>query len=71
MHLVNFPKIRIKKYPQGYSAEILKRKWYGKKCWVHIVSVAGLPNEPWYSDSYDYALECAVKYFKWDITKSS
>lgn len=48
---------RIKKYPRGFVAEIQKRKWYGKKYWTHFISVAGIPSEPWYFSSYEFALD--------------
>lgn len=67
MHLVNFPKVRVKKYPGGYVVEMQHRNWYGRKYWKHIVSVAGMQNEPWYYRDYESAVSEAVKYFKWDL----
>ena len=66
MHFVNFPNIRIKFYDKGYVVEIQLKKWYGKKYWKHIISTAGIEDEPWYFSSYDSALSETQKYFKWD-----
>ena len=59
------------KYPKGWVVEIQKKKWYGKKYWIHLISVAGIESEPWYFQNYDSALEEAVKFFKWDLMKGS
>lgn len=67
MHLVNFPKVRVKKYPGGYVVEMQHKTWYGRKCWKHIVSVYGMPNKPWYYSSYDIAVSDAAKLFEFDL----
>ena len=67
MWLTNFPKVRIQEYPKGFVVEIQKRTWYGKKYWTHIISVSGIADEPWYFKTYDYALENAIRYFRWDV----
>jgi hypothetical protein len=67
MHLVNFPKVRIKKYDQGYSPEIQKTTWYGKTYWVHIISVSGIDNLPWYYKNKEDAINAVLKYIDWDI----
>jgi hypothetical protein len=67
MHLVNFPKVKVKKYPQGYAVEIQLKKWWGKKYWRHIVSVSGMSDVPWYYQNEDVAVEEVSKHFKWDI----
>ena len=66
-NLTNFPNIRIQKYPQGWVVEIQKKKWYGRKYWVHIISVSGMRDTPWYFRSPDVAFEEACKLFRWDI----
>jgi hypothetical protein len=67
MALVNFPNVRIKKYDLGYVVEMQKTTWYGRRYWTHIVSVAGMDDEPWYYKKYNTALEDAVKLFKWHM----
>lgn len=57
MSLVNFPKLRIKKYPRGYVVEIKKKKWWGKEYWVHIISVAGMEDTPWVFPNYEIAFK--------------
>lgn len=70
MWLVNFPKVRIAKYPKGFVAEIQKSTWYGKKYWVHIESVSGIESEPWYYSTFDVAAKEASKHFRWDLLAS-
>jgi hypothetical protein len=67
MNLVNFPKVRIKRYDLGYVVEVKKRTWYGLRYWKHIISAAGIESEPWYYKDYDIALQEAVQLFKWDL----
>jgi hypothetical protein len=67
MHLINFPRLRIKKYPKGWVVEIQKKKWWGKKYWIHIESVSGIESQPWYFSSMEIAVEEASKHFKWDL----
>lgn len=67
MHLTNFPNVRIYKYPQGFAVEMQFKTWYGKKYWKHIISVSGMPDEPWYYNSFDMALSEAKKFFGWDL----
>ena len=67
MNLVNFPKVRIKRYDLGYVVEVQKRTWYGLKHWTHIISVSGMESQPWYYKDYDIALQEAEKLFRWDL----
>ena len=67
MHLKNFPKVRIQKYPKGYVVEAEFKKWYGKKYWKHIISVSGIDEIPWYFSRFEVALREAQKRFKWDL----
>lgn len=67
MHLVNFPKVRVKEHPKGWAVEIQHKKWYGKKYWIHIESVSGMRDEPWYYKTMDIAVEEAKKHFGWDL----
>lgn len=69
MHLVNFPKLRIKKYDQGYCPEILVRQWYGLNRWKHIISVAGMEYAPWYFKTYQDAIGEAKIFFGWDLLR--
>lgn len=71
MNFVNFPKIRIEQYPQGWVVEIQKRKWYGLKYWTHIISVSGMPNRPWYFNSFDHAITEAKLYLSNDLLRNS
>ena len=71
MHLINFPKVRIKMFPVGYIVQIQKRKWYGRKYWTHISAISGMDTEPWFYSSFDIALSETIKYFKWDILNES
>lgn len=71
MHLTNFLKIRVKKYPQGYCPEIQKRTWYGKSYWVHMESVSGTPNQPYYYSTMDMAVNETKKHFGWDLYHGS
>lgn len=71
MWLVNFPNIRIQKYPQGYAVEIEKKKWWGKKYWIHIEAYNGLPDESLYFSSFGSALNSAVIHFKKDLIAGS
>lgn len=59
---------RIRKHPRGYVVEIKKRTWYGRVYWTHFISVAGIPDEPWYYSTFDYAvsgLQDEVKFQAW------
>lgn len=67
MHLVNFNKVRVKKYPSGYVVEMELKKWYGKTYWRHIISVSGMKDEPWYFKSKESAIESALVKFKFDL----
>lgn len=72
MHLVNFPKVRIRKHPNGFVVEVQKETWPGlSKRWVHIESVSGIESEPWYYSSFEAALDQVVKHFKWDVIENS
>lgn len=57
MYLVNFPNIRVKKYNSGYVVEIQKKTWYGKKYWVHIISVSGMTHRPWFFKTEEAAIK--------------
>lgn len=70
MWLINI-NVRVKRYPKGWAVEIQKTKWYGKKYWVHIISVSGITDEPWYYQSMEMAIEQAAKYLKWDLIIST
>lgn len=63
--------IRVKEYPKGWVIETQKQKWWGKKYWIHIISVSGMEDEPWYYSTKEIAIECAVKYFEWDLLINS
>ena len=65
MWLTNIPKIRIRQSFYGWVVEVQKSKWYGKKYWVHIISVTGVPKEPYYFRTYSSALTESVKLFRW------
>lgn len=60
---------RIKEYDKGFVVEIQKHKWYGKKYWVHFISVSGISSEPWYFSTYDYALDNLLTEIKWNLLK--
>lgn len=68
MSIVNFPELRIKKYPRGYVVEIKKKKWWGKEYWVHIISVSGMEDEPYYfynsANAYLEAIRLINKHVK-------
>lgn len=55
--MVNFPQIRIKQYPKGWVVERKFTTWYGRFYWKHIISVSGMPDEPWFFSTYEMALE--------------
>ena len=68
MWLVNMPKLRVvHQYAKGWVVEIQVNTWYGRKYWIHIESVSGMENEPWYYLTKEQAIEQAVKHFKWDL----
>ena len=71
MNLVNFPKVRIQKYDEGFCVEIEQISFWGKKTWVHIISVFGFSDLPWYYKTYDMALNEAKKLFGWDLIENS
>jgi len=66
--LINFPKIRIKEYPKGFSVEIQKIAWYGRKYWTHAIGVSGMSDEPWFYPSYELALSQFHEHFKNSLT---
>jgi hypothetical protein len=70
MSLVNFPEFRIKKYPRGYVVEIKNKKWWGKEYWVHIISVAGMEDEPWGFTNYETAYLEAIRLINKHITQN-
>jgi hypothetical protein len=67
MHLVNMPKVRVKKYPKGWVVERQVKTWYGKKYWIHIESVSGIESQPWYYQDLETAITETVKHFDWDL----
>lgn len=67
MFLCNFHKVRIHKYPKGWVVEIQKTTWFGRKYWVHLISVSGIESEPWYFSNYDFAQQEALNYFKYEL----
>jgi len=69
MWLTNLQNIRIYKYPKGWVVEIQKTTWYARKYWTHLISVAGIESDPWYFSTYDFALDEATKFFRWDLMK--
>jgi len=71
MHLVNFPKVRIKKLSTGYIVQIQKRRWYGTKYWTHIEATTGMDSVPWIYSSFEIALDEVKKHFGWDILSES
>ncbi len=62
---------RIKKYNKGFVVEVQKTKWYGKKYWVHFISVAGISSMPWFHSSYEYAEMNLVNEIKWQTSRNS
>lgn len=71
MWLTNLQNIRIHKYSKGWVVEIQKKTWYCRKYWIHLISVSGIESEPWYFSTYDFALDQATKYFRWDLMKGT
>ena len=57
MFLVNHSKIRLHRTDKGWIVQIKKRKWYGKYFWIHLISVSGMKDKPWYYKTYDLALD--------------
>lgn len=70
MHLENI-KVRVQKYDKGYSVEIQKEKtfmlFWKTKYWIHIESVSGMHDKPWYYSTKEIAISEAVKHFEWDL----
>lgn len=48
---------RIKKHPGGYVVEVKKTTWYLRTYWIHFISVSGIPHQPWYFMTFDYAMQ--------------
>lgn len=71
MNLINFPPVRVQKYPQGYTVEIQRKTWYGKKYWIHIIGYSGMPDEPYYYSDFNKAVEAGRKYFYWDLLRTN
>lgn len=72
MYLENL-NIRVKKYPKGYAVEVEKEKksfFRTKKYWVHIISVSGMSDVPWYYKTKEIAIEETLKYVKWTLLDS-
>lgn len=53
-------KFRIKHYSKGWVVEIQKTKWYGKKYWIHFISVAGIASMPWYHSTPEFAMDSLI-----------
>ena len=70
MSIVNFHELRIKKYPIGYVVEIKKKKWWGKEYWSHIISVAGMEDEPWVFSNYENAYLEAIRLINKHVTQA-
>lgn len=62
--------VRIKQYPKGWAIEIQKTKWYGRRFWIHLISVSGMDEVPWYYDTKEIAIEQAKQYLGWDLLMS-
>ena len=71
MSLINTPPIRVKKYPKGYSVEIQKQTWYGRKYWVHVFCYMGMPNIPFYFATADRAISNFTREARWKIISES
>ena len=70
MSIVNFHELRIKKYHIGYVVEIKKKKWWGKEYWSHIISVAGMEDEPWVFSNYENAYLEAIRLINKHVTQA-
>jgi hypothetical protein len=66
MWLVNL-NIRVKYHPKGWTVEVRKTNWRGKKYWIHIISYSGLEKQPYYYQSKDDAIKAACEYFHYDL----
>jgi len=68
-------KVRVKKYPQGYSVEVEKTKtvflFFKKRYWIHIESYSGLSERPFYYSTKEMAISEATKHFEWDLLISA
>ena len=65
---------RIKEYNKGFVVEVKKKKcrlFYTKYYWKHFISVAGMNDEPWFHNSYDYAETNLLNKIKWDTIRNS
>jgi hypothetical protein len=71
MSLVNFPKVRVKEYPEGFAVEIQCKTWYGRKYWKHIISAAGLYDLPWHYKRKEMAISEAARLFDLHIIRCS
>lgn len=71
MWLINLPKIRVKKHPKGYVVEIEKRKWYGKKYWIHLEATSGIEKQLCYYSTFDIAVSETANRFRWDLIDES
>jgi hypothetical protein len=49
---------------------VQKTKWYGKKYWLHFVSVAGIQSEPWYFRTFDFALSGLMDEVKYQALRN-
>jgi len=65
MHLVNI-KIRVKKYPEGW---VVERASFNK--WLHVISVSGIKEQPWYFKTKEVAIEEFKKLSEWDLIENT
>lgn len=66
MFLVNISDVRIRKDAKGWVVET-KKKYLLFSKWVHIISVAGMNDKPWYFSTYKAAIDEATKLFKFSL----
>lgn len=66
-------RFRIQKYQKGYVVEVeqITGLIFKRKRWVHFVSVAGMPDEPWYHSSFDYAMMNLLDEVRWQTLRDS
>lgn len=63
MHLINMPKVRVKKYNKGWVVERQYKILYFIRYWKHIESVSGMKDVPWYYETSEVAIGEAKKHF--------
>lgn len=66
---------RIHKHPKGYVVEHLVKKRYllffTRKRWTHLMSVNGIPSEPWYYSTEESAMGALIREIKWNCISNS